>query len=76
MTPTPEPLQAVALTRAFRTPATANLLPDPNPRLSPNEVRLLYARQYPALVNASVEGPLEQEGVQIYTFTEQVGKKG
>ena len=76
MTPTPDPLHAVALTRAFRTPATADLLPDPNPRLSPNEVRLLYARQYPALVNASVEGPLEQEGVQVYTFTEQVGKKG
>jgi len=51
-------------------------LPDPNPQLSPEEVRNLYAHQYPDIATASITGP-EAVGDKLrYQFTRAIGSKG
>ncbi len=62
--------------RAFSAACAPKGLPDPNPTLSPEAVLLLYARQYPSLASAQIEGPVDLKGVSTYTFSERVGKKG
>lgn len=62
------------VTRAFK--IGNRLLPDPNPTLSPAQVKDLYAAQYPELASAAVEGPELRDGQQVYTFPRQVGTKG
>jgi PRTRC genetic system protein C len=51
-------------------------LPDPNPKLGPDGVRGFYGSQYPELVNAVLEGPVLEGGVQVYRFALRVGKNG
>ncbi len=52
-------------------------LADPDPSLSPEQVKKLYAGNgYPTLTNASVTGPERQNGKEIYTFKAAVGTKG
>ncbi len=51
-------------------------LPDPNPKLAPEGVRGIYQTQYPELVNAVLEGPVLEGGVQVYRFATRVGKNG
>ncbi len=70
------PMQAQLKLRAFSAACAPQGLPDPNASLSPESVLLLYARQYPSLATAQIEGPVEVNGVMIYTFSERVGKKG
>ena len=62
--------------RAFSAACAPQGLPDPNASLSPEAVRMLYARQYPSLATAQIEGPVDVNGVMTYTFSERVGKKG
>jgi len=51
-------------------------LPDPNPTLSVEEVRALYAHQYPDIATAAVTGP-EAIGDKLrYSFTRAIGSKG
>ena len=51
-------------------------LPDPNPALSIEEVRTLYAHQYPDIATASITGP-EAVGDKLgYRFTRAIGTKG
>jgi PRTRC genetic system protein C len=51
-------------------------LPDPDPKLSPEEVRTLYAHQYPDITTASITGP-EAVGDKLrYQFTRAIGSKG
>jgi PRTRC genetic system protein C len=51
-------------------------LPDPNPKLSPDEVRNLYAHQFPDIATASITGP-EAVGAKLrYQFTRAIGSKG
>jgi len=51
-------------------------LPDPDPKLSPEEVRNLYAYQYPDLATASISGP-EAVGDKLrYSFVLAIGTKG
>ena len=52
------------------------VLPDPNPNLTPEAVKDLYAAQYPELASAAVEGPELRNGQQVYTLARQVGTKG
>ena len=51
-------------------------LPDPDQKLSPEEVRNLYAHQYPDIATASITGP-EAVGDKLrYQFTRAIGAKG
>jgi PRTRC genetic system protein C len=51
-------------------------LPDINPRLSPEEIRNLYAHQYPDIATAAITGP-EAIGDKLrYQFTRAIGSKG
>ncbi len=51
-------------------------LPDPDGKLSPEEVRNLYAHQYPDLATASISGP-EAVGDKLrYSFVRAIGTKG
>ena len=51
-------------------------LPDPNPDLSPSEVRDFYAATYPELNNAHTEGPTAQGSRQVFSFEVSYGSKG
>ncbi len=48
-------IDAKALSRSF----TCNgvKLPDPDPRITPEEVKTIYSHQYPELATAAVTGP-------------------
>jgi PRTRC genetic system protein C len=51
-------------------------LPDINPRLSPEEIRNLYAHQFPDIATATITGP-EAIGDKLrYQFTRAIGAKG
>ena len=51
-------------------------LPDPDPKLSPEEVRNLYAHQYPDIATASITGPEAVEDKLRYSFSRAIGSKG
>lgn len=52
-------------------------LADPDPGMSPEQVKKLYAGNgYPTLTNASVTGPETKDGREVYTFKAAVGTKG
>lgn len=67
-------MQEIQLTRSFKYNSVTLL--DPNPALSPDQVREFFATQYPELNNAVVEGPLTKNGTVTYTFTRAAGAKG
>ncbi len=51
-------------------------LPNPNPRLSSEEVKAAYATQYPELATAAINGP-EAVGDKLrYEFVRAIGSKG
>ena len=51
-------------------------LPDPNPSMSVDEVKALYATQYPELATAVVNGPEAVGDKMRYTFDRAIGSKG
>ncbi len=51
-------------------------LPDPNPTLSVEEVRSIYAHQYPDIATATVAGPEAISDKLRYQFTRAIGSKG
>jgi len=51
-------------------------LPDPNPAMSVEEVKALYAAQYPELSTAIVNGPEAVGDKMRYTFERAIGSKG
>lgn len=51
-------------------------LPDPNPNMTPEEVRAVYANQYPDLATASISGPEADGGKLRYSFARAIGTKG
>ena len=51
-------------------------LPDPNPAMTPEEVRQFYATQYPDITTASITDP-EAEGDRLrYSFARAIRSKG
>lgn len=51
-------------------------LPDPDPRMTAEEVKSLYSHQYPELATAAITGP-EASGEQMqYSFVRAIGTKG
>lgn len=67
-------MQEIQITRSFKYNSVT--LPDPNPALSPDQIREFFATQYPELNNATVEGPVTKNAVATYTFTRAAGAKG
>lgn len=51
-------------------------LPDPDPRMTPEEVKGIYSHQYPELTTAAIAGP-EAAGDHLqYNFVRAIGTKG
>ena len=67
-------MQVISIERKFKYNSVT--LPDPNPALSPDQIREFYATQYPELNNAVVEGPETKDRVATWTFTRAAGAKG
>jgi PRTRC genetic system protein C len=51
-------------------------LPDPDPKLSAEEVRTLYSQQYPDLATATITGPEVVGDKLVYSFSRAIGSKG
>jgi len=51
-------------------------LPDPNPNMTPEEVRAIYTNQYPDLATASITRPEADGGKLRYGFVRAIGTKG
>jgi PRTRC genetic system protein C len=67
-------MEGQALSRIFEFNGVR--LPDINPKLSPEEIRNLYAHQYPDIATAAITGP-EAIGDKLrYQFTRAIGSKG
>ena len=67
-------LQASPLKRPF---AFLGLkLPDPNPKLTAEEVRSFYSAQYPDLATASITGPEAVDDKLVFRFERAIGTKG
>lgn len=67
-------LETRPITRVFK--FNNRRFPDPNPKLTPSQIKDIYAAQFPELASAAVEGPELKEGQQVYTLARQVGTKG
>jgi PRTRC genetic system protein C len=51
-------------------------LPDPDPKLSVEEVRSIYAHQYPDITTAAVAGPEAVGDKLVYRLMRAIGTKG
>lgn len=67
-------MQIVPMVRTFS--YNGLQLTDPDSRLTPEQVRDLYATSYPEITTASIEGPEESNGALKYKFTRALGTKG
>ncbi len=68
------PIQTRALERSFTYMGLQ--LADPNRSLTPEQVRDLYAAQYPEITTAVIEGPDASGDKLVYRFTRAIGTKG
>ncbi len=67
-------MQASSVTREFTFNGVK--LPDPDRKLSPEEVRAVLATMYPDIATASITGP-EAVGDKLrYSFVRAIGAKG
>lgn len=67
-------MDTVTVARTFK--YKNRTLPDPNPELSPEQVKQFHAQAHPELASAAIEGPETRRGARIYTFVRQIGTKG
>jgi PRTRC genetic system protein C len=67
-------LTVTKMTRVFQFQGIR--LPDPNPEMSVEEVKALYAAQYPELATAVVNGPEAVGDKMRYMFERAIGSKG
>jgi PRTRC genetic system protein C len=51
-------------------------LTDPDPALTPEQVRDVYSAQYPEITTAVIEGPDASGDKVVYKFTRAIGTKG
>jgi PRTRC genetic system protein C len=51
-------------------------LPDPNPAMSVEQVRGIFATQYPEIATASLTGPETVGDKCVYRFERAIGTKG
>ena len=67
-------ITASALRREFVYNGT--IIPDPNPTLSPEQVRDTLVAAYPEIATASLTGPEVKGEAARYTFSRAIGSKG
>ncbi len=67
-------MQVTAMRREFRFNGVR--LPDPNPKLSVEQVREIYSTQHPEIATASVNGPEAVGKKLVYHFERAIGSKG
>lgn len=60
----------------YRRGGTDHVLPDPNPEMTPNEVKKFYSARFAELANGSVEGPVNNKNKLSFKFTTNIGTKG
>lgn len=68
------PVQTRSLERSFS--YNGLRLPDPDPRLTPEQVRDAYASSFPEITTAVVEGPDASGDTLQFKFTRHIGTKG
>ena len=67
-------IDAKALSRSFRYNGVK--LPNPDPRMTPEEVKAIYSNEYPELSTAAITGPQAAGGQMQYSFVRAIGTKG
>ncbi len=67
-------LQASPLRRSFSFQSLK--LPDPNPKLTAEEVRSFYSALYPDLATAAISGPEAVGDKLVFRFERAIGTKG
>jgi PRTRC genetic system protein C len=67
-------IEARVLSRSFS--YSGMKLPDPDPRMTPEEVKNLYSNQYPELASAAIAGPEASADYLQYSFVRAIGTKG
>lgn len=67
-------MQSKVLKRVFM--SNGNPLTDPDPSLSPAQIKDFYSAIYPELLNAEVQGPVVGETDLVFTFHRTTGTKG
>lgn len=67
-------ITATPVTRVFN--YGGRILPDPDPSMTPEEVKLFYANIHPDLLNAEVDGGTFDGDTQVFRFERAVGTKG
>lgn len=69
-------MEVKTLSREFINSKTKQVLPDPNPDMTPDKVREYYSNQYPELLNCSIQGPEILSTKLKFTFSTSIGTKG
>lgn len=67
-------MKATPIVRVFK--VNGRTLPDPDPKLDPEQVRGVLAAAEPSVASAVLQGPTFENGRQVYAFTSAVGTKG
>jgi len=67
-------LEVKGLPRIFKFDSMT--LPDPDIKMSVEEVRKFYSGKYPKCTNATTEGPIIENDSAVYKFVAHVGTKG
>jgi PRTRC genetic system protein C len=67
-------IEAKALSRSFTYNGVK--LPDPDPTMTPEEVKTIYSHQYPELATAAITGPEATGETLRYSFVRSIGTKG
>ena len=69
-------LNITTAVRVFVIDKTGIEIPDPDPKLSLENVMALYSAMYPELTTATVHGPEYRDDKVIYRFKSVIGTKG
>lgn len=71
-------LEVIGIPRCFKASIRGKeiVLDDPNPSLTPERVKILYADTYAELSSASIIGPSVTADSVLYEFQGKVGVKG
>ena len=51
-------------------------LTDPGAHMTPRQVAEFHSSKYPELTTAGIDGPVTEDGVELYTFRKAIGTKG
>lgn len=67
-------IEVTGLVRIFK--YKGNVLADPAPEMTADEVLQFYSNSYPELTTSNVHGQLNEQGAMEYEFKTTIGTKG